>query len=64
MTPEQQAAFIIAQSACAFGTIAGMQAQNEIDKAAGRAPTHAPSDFEDVALRYGIHHNAVVGFFR
>lgn len=64
MTPEQQAAFIIAQAACANGTIAAMQAQNECDRAAGKPPTNSPQDFEDVAARYGIHHNAVLGFFR
>lgn len=64
MTPEQQCAFIIAQTACAMADIAAMQLENTVALAAGLAPVHSGQDFRDIALRYGIHHNAVIGFFR
>jgi hypothetical protein len=58
MTPEQQAAYINAQAACALAEIAAMQAAN-----ASRPGTHSASEFEDLIQKYGIHHNAVLSFF-
>ncbi len=57
MTPEQQAAFLIAQSAAAMIEALGMVAANQVDAVAGRAQTYHQPDFEAVSLRYGIHHN-------
>lgn len=69
MTPEQQAAYIIAQAMCAAGDIAGMQAANaacaaaSADSSGTLVQPFKEKDFTDVALRYGIHHNAVISFF-
>lgn len=64
MTPEQQAAFVIAQATCATADIVAMQAENAADIAAKARPTWTGADFRAVIERYGIHHNAVIGFFR
>lgn len=64
MTPEQQAAYVIAQAACATAEVAGMQAENQARAAAGLSPAYVEQDFQNVVLRLGIHHNAVIGFFQ
>ena len=63
MTDEQKAAFIMAQATCAMATIAGMQAENRQRLANGYSITYDETAFENVANRYGIHHNAVITFF-
>lgn len=63
MTPEQKAAFIMAQAACANAEIAGMRAENQMREALGDAPAYGYEHFSAVMERYGIHHNAVVTFF-
>lgn len=63
MTPEQKAAFIIAQSACAMAEIAGMQAENESRIANGLTPAYTERDFIAVTERNVVGHNAVVQFF-
>ena len=63
MTPEQQAAYINAQAVCALAEIAGMTAENEQRKHRGEAMAYVESAFEGIARKYGIRHNAVVGFF-
>jgi hypothetical protein len=69
MSPEQQAAFIMAQAACAMAEIAGMQAENQRAQITGGGfvggePPFRASDFDGIAVRYGIHHNAVISFFQ
>jgi hypothetical protein len=64
MTPEQQAAFIMAQSACAMAEIAGMQAENQHRAANGDPLMYREDAFNAVILRNGIGHNDVLGFFR
>lgn len=64
MTPEQKAAFIQSQVACAQAEIAAMQAENAMRAVLGQSMAYEESDFTAVPLRYGIHHNAVVEFFR
>ncbi len=64
MTPEQAAAFIMAQAACAMGEIAGMQAENQIYVAHGEAPVFGKNAFDAVAERYTIGHNAVLTLFQ
>lgn len=63
MTPEQKAAYIIAQSACLMATIAGMQAENQNRQHEGLSPAYTQDNFEDQILRYRVHHNAVMEFF-
>jgi hypothetical protein len=65
MTPEQQAAYIFSQTACMQVELAAMQAANmaaESDPGCLALP-HAPDDFRALPLRYGVHHNAIVGWF-
>lgn len=57
MTPEQNAAYVMAQSACALIEAMGMQADNQ------QHPQDQPytgQDFAALIERYGIHHNAVI----
>lgn len=64
MTPEQQAAYVMAQAACAMAELAAMQLENELAAKTGGEPRNGPEDFLSIELRYGINHNAVIGFFR
>lgn len=64
MTPEQQAAYIMAQAACAIAEVAGMQAENQQRAASGLSPAYTEQAFNDVVARNGVHHNAVISFFR
>ena len=63
MTSEQKAAYIIAQAAAASAVIAGMQAENAYREARGEAQAYPQHEFENVIHQYGIHHNAIIGFF-
>ena len=70
MTPEQQAAYIMAMAACAMAEIAGMQAENQARFAdlmnVGAHEFRLAFDktaFEDVITRNGIHHNQIIGMF-
>lgn len=69
MTPEQQAAYVIAQAACVTADIAAMQAENAVTASDYRRRPGSPLpwkgvDFRNLILAYGTHHNAVIGFFR
>lgn len=65
MTPEQQAAFIMSQAACAMARIAGMQTTNQIFYANNHTGLfHSASEFEDVVNNFVIGHNAVIAFFQ
>jgi hypothetical protein len=61
MTPEQQAAYINSQAACALIEMAGMQAANAANLL---SPPYSQDDFNQILIKYGIFHNAVVGWFR
>ena len=56
MTPEQKAAYVIAQAACAVIEALGLQADNQ-------GPIHGKKDFDALIEKYGIYHNAVLGEF-
>lgn len=62
MSPEQAAAFVIAQSACAMAEIAAMQTRNA--RYVGADKYHEPKDFEDIVNKYCIGHNAVLQLFQ
>lgn len=72
MTPEQQAAYVIAQAACVTADVAAMQAENAAVTEANADTSMIRrmslpwkgQDFRDLINVYGIHHNAVIGFFR
>jgi hypothetical protein len=63
MTPEQQAAYVMAMAACAMAKIAGMQAENQHKVAAGRTDFYTEDAFDLIANEFGIHHNAVIAMF-
>ena len=62
MTPEQQAAFIIAQAACMQAEIAAMQAHNWT-----LPPNHhgryGHNEFMALIEKYDLHSNALISFF-
>lgn len=64
MSPEQKAAFIIAQAACASAEIAGMQAANLERDAGGYTIAYDEAAFAAVPDRFGIGRNAVISFFQ
>ena len=63
MTPEQKAAYIQAQAACAMADVAGMQAENMQREHRGEAMAYVEEDFVEIPNKYGIHCNAVITFF-
>ncbi len=63
MDDQQKAAYIAAQTVCAQIKLVTMLAANEEAKLLElESPYHA-ADFERIPLEFGIHHNAVIGFF-
>ena len=64
MTPEQKAAFIMAQAACAIAEIAGMQAENQHRANNGDSVRYGEEAFQGVTARFVIAHNDVISFFR
>jgi len=64
MTPEQQAAYVIAQAACAMAEIAGMQAENQMCALRGEPLAYGEGAFTSVIERNCIHHNGVLTLFR
>lgn len=64
MTPEQQAAYVIAMAACVMAETAAMQAENQQRTHRGEAAAYSESAFTDMISNYGIHHNAVLTMFR
>lgn len=64
MTAEQQAAFVMAQAACAMAEIAGMQAENMQRVHRGESLAYTENDFIAVTHRNCIGHNDVLGMFR
>ena len=63
MTPEQQAAFIISQSVCAMIEAMSMMTANHQREREGLVIAYNESHFKELADRYVIGSNAVVGFF-
>lgn len=64
MTPEQAAAFVIAQAACAQVRCFAMQTQNFMDARTNKPLTWQPKDFDDLLNRFYINHNAVLHIFQ
>ncbi len=65
MTPEQKAAYVIAQSVCAFAELMHMTEHNTRDSIKGiHPPLYNPSDFIEVMDKYGLQHNTLISFFR
>lgn len=64
MTPEQEAAYIIAQAAVLSATVAGMQAENAYREMQGKTIAYGEDAFVDAINRSGVHHNAVMELFQ
>lgn len=64
MTPEQAAAYVIAQAASMAAELGAMEAANDLAKFEGRAPVYGFDDFRKVPDGYCVHHNAVMTLFQ
>ena len=64
MTPEQKAAFVIAQAMDMHTRAIGMQARNDMEIAHGREPVYKEADFARLTENYSLGHNALIDFFR
>jgi len=64
MTPEQTAAYVTAQAACANAEVAGMTAENMQRAALGQSMAYDEAAFVAVIENYSIHHNAVIELMR
>lgn len=64
MTPEQAAAFVNAQAACALMERAAMTWQNNSDNVARKPLTYGAKDFMALQDKYCISHNAVLQCFQ
>lgn len=62
MNQESRAAFIIAQAACAQAEIAGMMSENMLAMVTQKDLIYTKADFDDLIMKYGIHHNAVLTY--
>jgi len=63
MTPEQQAAFIMAQAAITMARVAGMQAENQLYLSLWHPVKYREDAFEEAANHATLGHNAVISFF-
>lgn len=61
MTPEQKAAFVISQAACAMIEALGMVAENTDRTRHNYATAYAEDSFVDLIAKYRIRYNDVVG---
>lgn len=64
MTPEQKAAFIMAQTASAIGQIFAMHAENAQSHFSGEVPLNGRAEYQKVIDDHGINHNQVISFFQ
>ena len=64
VTDEQKAAYIHSQVACAMIEMFAMKAANHEREQQGYAHAYGEDAFMELIDRYGISHNAVIGFFR
>ena len=68
MTPEQTAAYLNAQTACALIEMQGMVADNVSVRIQGKGNPREDlpwkgSDFNELIIKYGIGHNAAITLF-
>lgn len=63
MTPEQKAAFIMAQAAALNATVAGMIARNQLNALNGEPPTYLEVDFDNQVASFDCHHNQICMYF-
>ncbi len=63
MTPEQKAAYIMAQAMILHATISGMNAENQQRQLHAQPPKYLAGDFETAVNNSGVHPNAIHEFF-
>ena len=63
MTSEEKVAYIVAQTTCAMIEAMGMVAENQYRVQCGGNILYGDEAFDALSDKYGIHHNAVIGFF-
>jgi len=65
MTPEQKAAYVMAQAALLNAKVASMQAENAVREQLGYAEAYGVKEWEDVLEKAQrvIGHNAIIKFF-
>jgi hypothetical protein len=64
MTPEQAAAFVQSQTACAMAEIASMHAENREREMQGHTHAYDCCAFRAVPDEFGIGHNSVLSIFQ
>jgi hypothetical protein len=63
MTPEQKAAYVMAQAAAALIEAMGMMASNMVRQQRGAPPQHWDDEFRNLVDKYGLRHNQVLSLF-
>jgi hypothetical protein len=63
MTPEQAAAFVQAQTACALAEIEAMKSENRQRELNDYTHAHDDAAFRAVPDQFGIGHNSVLNIF-
>lgn len=64
MTPEQAAAWVISQTACACAELGAMEAANDLAKHSGQPPKYDEEHFRAVPRNHGIGCNDVATIFQ
>ncbi len=64
MTPEQQAAYVFAQSVSALIEAIGMFSENLDRVRKDESPAWRNEEFNNLIEKYGIHHNAVISLYQ
>lgn len=64
MTPEQKAAFVMAQAACAIALTHSLHAANLVSVGAGKGLVHGPEAFEALINQHQIGWNDVISFLQ
>lgn len=64
MTPDQAAAYVFAQAACALAEIEAMKAANIERETRGHSPAFGEDAFLGICDRYCINHNAVLQLYQ
>jgi hypothetical protein len=64
MSPEQQAAYINAQTACMLAELEAMKAMNRERQMHDHSDAYGSDAFFELADKFALSHNAVIAFFR
>lgn len=63
MTPEQKVAYVMAQTTAATIEMESMKVANHDRRQHGQNDAYGEKAFIDLIIKYGVHHNAVIGLF-